>query len=271
MVGRSRVAVCLLGVLSALAACGGGPRNKPTTTIATTTTTSAAVANPASIYCESRGGRVELVTNANGQQGICELPDGTRVDEWDLYRANHPTASTMAAPASSTTTTSAVGARCSAGRLDPKVADEPGLSSAAAAMRADLARAAATCDYTALAALADRGGPAVRFSFGPETDPIAFWKEAEAGGHGVPPMLALRTLLGLPYATTTVPSGAVQYVWPAAFAAEHPTTAQLDEIANTGLYSMATLQDWVRGGNNYLGYRIIITAEGDWTAFVEGD
>ena len=247
----------LVVAVAVLVGCGSSPRTTPATR-ATTTTASVGLANPASVYCESRGGRVEIVTNANGQQGICVLPDGTRVDEWDLWRADHPT-------------TTALATGCSGGRLSPTVASEPGLTEAAAAMRADLARAAATCDYAALATLADRGGKAVRFSFGAETDPIAFWQQAEQRGDGVAPMFALRTLIGLPYAKTTTPDGAVQYVWPAAFASEHPTTTQLEEIAATGLYSMATLQEWVSSGNNYLGYRVIITAEGDWTAFVAGD
>ena len=81
-----------------LVACGGGSgtNSKPTTTTTTISTTVPGIANPASVYCESRGGKVEIVTTQNGQQGICELPDGTRVDEWDLYRANHPSTSTTA-------------------------------------------------------------------------------------------------------------------------------------------------------------------------------
>lgn len=56
---------------------------------------SAGVANPASVYCEDQGGTVVIVTAADGSQsGRCRLPDGTEVDEWEYYRANHPDAST---------------------------------------------------------------------------------------------------------------------------------------------------------------------------------
>lgn len=42
--------------------------------------TGTGIANPASEYCESIGGEVLL------DEGLCRLPDGTEVDEWELYR-----------------------------------------------------------------------------------------------------------------------------------------------------------------------------------------
>ena len=52
----------------------------------------ATLANPASVYCGQRGGRSEIAVGANGgQQGICVLRDGTRVDEWSYFRNNHRT------------------------------------------------------------------------------------------------------------------------------------------------------------------------------------
>jgi len=45
------------------------------------------IPNPASAYCEEQGGTVEIERDATGaEQGICVLPDGTRVDEWEYYR-----------------------------------------------------------------------------------------------------------------------------------------------------------------------------------------
>ena len=51
-----------------------------------------AIANPASEYCtEDKGGRLEIVTDESGaQKGMCHLPGGTVVDEWELYRKEHP-------------------------------------------------------------------------------------------------------------------------------------------------------------------------------------
>jgi putative hemolysin len=42
--------------------------------------TETGIANPASEYCESVGGEVLL------DEGLCRLPDGTEIDEWELYR-----------------------------------------------------------------------------------------------------------------------------------------------------------------------------------------
>ena len=50
------------------------------------------LANPASLYCEQRGGRVEIVAASNGaEHGICVLQDGTRIDEWAYFRNGHRT------------------------------------------------------------------------------------------------------------------------------------------------------------------------------------
>jgi putative hemolysin len=46
--------------------------------------------NPASVYCEEQGGRVEMEQDpAGGERGICVFDDGSRVDEWDYYREHH--------------------------------------------------------------------------------------------------------------------------------------------------------------------------------------
>jgi uncharacterized protein len=45
------------------------------------------IPNPASIFCEEQGGVVRIDTATDGSQsGICVLPDGTEVDEWELFR-----------------------------------------------------------------------------------------------------------------------------------------------------------------------------------------
>ncbi|AKQ55858.1 putative hemolysin [Bordetella hinzii] len=46
--------------------------------------------NPASAYCIERGGRLVIEDRPAGQIGICTLPDGTRIEEWELYRRDHP-------------------------------------------------------------------------------------------------------------------------------------------------------------------------------------
>lgn len=48
------------------------------------------MANPASVYCQSLGGKIVLKSDDKGQFGICHLPDGTQIDEWELFRRDHP-------------------------------------------------------------------------------------------------------------------------------------------------------------------------------------
>jgi putative hemolysin len=56
------------------------------------------VPNPASEFCEERGGTVEIEEDAAGNQvGICVLPDGTRIDEWEYYREEATTTSSSPA------------------------------------------------------------------------------------------------------------------------------------------------------------------------------
>lgn len=43
--------------------------------------------NPASVYCEEQGYRVEMRTDDEGNQyGVCIFPDGSECDEWAFYR-----------------------------------------------------------------------------------------------------------------------------------------------------------------------------------------
>lgn len=43
--------------------------------------------NPASKFCEDKGGKLEIRTAADGSQsGACIFPDGSECDEWAFYR-----------------------------------------------------------------------------------------------------------------------------------------------------------------------------------------
>ena len=43
--------------------------------------------NPASVYCEQNGNKLEIRTAADGSQyGICVFPDGSTCEEWAYYR-----------------------------------------------------------------------------------------------------------------------------------------------------------------------------------------
>ena len=47
------------------------------------------LANPASVYCEKLGGKLIIQNTENGQIGMCHLPDGRVVEEWELFRSDH--------------------------------------------------------------------------------------------------------------------------------------------------------------------------------------
>ena len=47
--------------------------------------------NPASQYCIDQGGKLEMKKNANGDAyANCILPDGRVIEEWQLFRQDHP-------------------------------------------------------------------------------------------------------------------------------------------------------------------------------------
>ncbi len=47
------------------------------------------IANPASEYCVKKGGKVEIIKAASGDKGMCHLPDGTVIEEWELFRRDN--------------------------------------------------------------------------------------------------------------------------------------------------------------------------------------
>jgi len=70
------IVLLLTGVL-VLAACGGKATETPEPNMP----------NPAAVFCEEKGYRVEIRTAADGsQQGFCIFPDGTECDEWAFFR-----------------------------------------------------------------------------------------------------------------------------------------------------------------------------------------
>lgn len=78
-----RIALITFCVLLALTGCGSDDDSDTQ------------LPNPASVFCEEQGGTVRIETADDGSQaGICVLPDGTEIDEWEYYRANSPDATT---------------------------------------------------------------------------------------------------------------------------------------------------------------------------------
>lgn len=48
------------------------------------------MANPASVYCPEKGGEQVPIQSPQGVRTECKLPGGEVIDEWTLYRRDHP-------------------------------------------------------------------------------------------------------------------------------------------------------------------------------------
>jgi inhibitor of cysteine peptidase len=64
-----------------------------------TPTPGAGLPNPASVYCEENGGKLDIRTDASGaQSGVCVFPNGSECDEWAYYRKECAPATETPAP-----------------------------------------------------------------------------------------------------------------------------------------------------------------------------
>lgn len=156
------------------------------------------------------------------------------------------------------------GEQCSAAAL-PTEPSRQDLPVPVAEMRRSILAAATACDFERLADLARTGS--FTHSFGADGDPAAFWRRAEEDGE---PLAALVHFLNQPFASR--PAGdVVQYLWPRAYVYESwaavPAEAR-DELRP--IYGTEDFKRFERFGS-YSGYRVGITAEGDWVFFVSGD
>lgn len=90
------LAVLLMGACQPAVSPGG----EVTPTIPAGSTPGQELPNPASVYCEEQGYRLEIRTATDGNQsGVCIFPDGSECDEWAFFRGecapasqNSPTA-----------------------------------------------------------------------------------------------------------------------------------------------------------------------------------
>jgi len=78
--------------------------------------------NPASVYCEQNGNKLEIHTAVDGSQnGICVFPDGSTCDEWAYYRGECGlTQQKSPTPAMAVETTT----KASGGYMPPGTAEE---------------------------------------------------------------------------------------------------------------------------------------------------
>lgn len=87
--------------------------------------------NPASVYCEENGNKLEIQTAEDGSQsGICVLPDGSECDEWAYFRGEcSPSEQILPTPSISDETTQKesddeAGENASGGYIAPGTSEE---------------------------------------------------------------------------------------------------------------------------------------------------
>lgn len=77
----------ILLAISLLPGCAAANRAAHPATATTSPETDVGMPNPASVYCQERAGRLEIRTDANGDQyGVCVFLDGSECDEWEYFR-----------------------------------------------------------------------------------------------------------------------------------------------------------------------------------------
>jgi putative hemolysin len=90
MIHRTLFTLFLLIGVALFAACSPTPANP---------TPVQNMPNPASVYCEQHGGKLEIVTAADGSQsGVCIFPDGSKCDEWAYFRGECKPGDSLATP-----------------------------------------------------------------------------------------------------------------------------------------------------------------------------
>lgn len=156
---------------------------------------------------------------------------------------------------------------CSAADDDSTPAAQEGLPLPVEERRHMIVEAAVACDYDRLAGLtADQ----FTYSFGVSDDFAGFLREREADGGEQAPLRYLTGMLDRPYGTIETEEETL-YVWPSAFAYDSwDDVPAEDREALKPLYDEEDFAFFEQFGG-YIGYRIGITAEGEWRFFVAGD
>jgi hypothetical protein len=202
-------------------------------------------------------------------------------DSRQIPPAKTPTRSpTTGASPSRTQSPEAVGEDCSATELNDANAyprePQSELPLPVLDMRKQIIDAALRCDYDALNALALDGRDFFSYSFGdPGVGPGNYWRmieEEEEPGLRQPVLSLLVQTFDLSYCTDRFedPDGkgmVTQYAWPSASCAR-PTDEQWAELES--LYSDEEIRGWKDFGS-FIGWRIGVLDDGDWTSYIAGD
>ena len=166
---------------------------------------------------------------------------------------------------SDTTVPSATGAPCSGAYSYPDSQPLENLPEPVFEAVRKIIDAAAACDFDALAAV---GGDNLTASFGGGSAAEVWTYNEEQGDE---PMRWLLSILDLPNGIIETENGDL-YVWPAAHAhqGDWETMPEADLEALRTLFTEEEIQGFAEFGG-YIGYRVGIWENGDWSFFVAGD
>lgn len=84
------VALALVVIIGLVLWRASVPNTKQTTAEPVVNTTPTTLANPASVNCLQKGGKLEMRANKNGQYGVCLFEDNRQCEEWALMRGECP-------------------------------------------------------------------------------------------------------------------------------------------------------------------------------------
>ena len=161
---------------------------------------------------------------------------------------------------------------CSAAGMELR--DQSGLSRAVALLRRRIGEAAAACSYETLDFYSLVGDET--FTYSVAKDPAhrpgvvaRYWETLERSGEA--PLRNMMLVFNLPYCEMEAKDhkGVRRhtYVWPSV---QCPGATQRDWDALAPTFPSDQVAEWERYGQ-YLGYRAMVTEEGDWLHFVAGD
>jgi putative hemolysin len=118
--GKMKRIITFTIILMALAACTVFQVQK--TESESTDNPQVNMPNPASLYCEQNGNKLEIQTAADGSQsGVCVFPDGSTCDEWAYFRGECGSA---AQKSPTPATTVEVTTEASGGYMPPGTSEE---------------------------------------------------------------------------------------------------------------------------------------------------
>ena len=179
----------------------------------------------------------------------------------------HPVWLVPAGPDTATTTPStSLPTGCSGLNASPDLVEPADLPAAVVAEREAIFTAARACDWEALRSLLGAG---FSYSFGIDTDAIAYWQELEASGDD--PMYYLAELLNRPFGVLEYDTDVTYFVWPSAFNQNGwQDVPEADVEALRPLYADEDFAGFAAFGG-YIGYRVGILEDGTWVFFLEGD